>query len=235
MEFPHVLCDQLAELSEALAEPGTDLQAILAVLIDDITAAVPSFLGLTMTLQIDGGPVTLTATDPDLAARANASIKLPVGPIAGGPAGTIIFYAHDPGAFTDLATSTRRAFNLDGQVVLDGHLRSHSTARADQHPQHHHHQPSSRRPHRPRLPPRSSRGRTVPPRQARWPHPCPRSPRSPQLDHTAILSHCTPPGGQTACRGQSLAPLSTRAAGRRLERGYLRPRVGNEVAGRSPE
>ena len=122
MEFPHVLCDQLAELSEALAEPGTDLQAILAVLIDDITAAVPSFLGLTVTLHIDGRTVTITATDPDLAARANASIKLPLGPIAGGPAGTIIFYAHDTGAFTDLATSTRRALNLHGQVVLDGHL-----------------------------------------------------------------------------------------------------------------
>ena len=54
MEFPASLSAQLSELTDALDDPGTDLQAILAVLIDDVTAAVPSFLGLIMTLRLAG-------------------------------------------------------------------------------------------------------------------------------------------------------------------------------------
>src|SRR6476661_7547300 len=64
MEFPASLSAQLSELTDALDDPGTDLQAILDVLIDDLTLAVPSFLGLTMTLRLAGAPVTLTAVDP---------------------------------------------------------------------------------------------------------------------------------------------------------------------------
>ena len=44
MEFPASLRAQLSELTDALDDPGTDLQAILDVLIDDLTLAVPSFL-----------------------------------------------------------------------------------------------------------------------------------------------------------------------------------------------
>ena len=51
MEFPAWLSAQLSELTEVLDDPATDLQAILAVLIDDVTVAVPSFLGLRMTLR----------------------------------------------------------------------------------------------------------------------------------------------------------------------------------------
>ena len=48
----------------------------------DVTAAVPSFLGLTVTLQLRGRPVTVTAIDADLAAFAGASLELPLGPLA---------------------------------------------------------------------------------------------------------------------------------------------------------
>ena len=47
MNFPASLSQQLSDLTDALDDPGTDLQAILALLVDDLTAAVPSFLGLT--------------------------------------------------------------------------------------------------------------------------------------------------------------------------------------------
>ena len=34
----------------------------------------------------------------------------------------VTFYASRPGAFVDLAADIRQRHNLDGQVVLDGHL-----------------------------------------------------------------------------------------------------------------
>jgi len=49
----------------------------------DVAAAVPSFLGLTVTLQLRGRPVTVTAIDADLAAFAGASLELSLGPLAG--------------------------------------------------------------------------------------------------------------------------------------------------------
>jgi hypothetical protein len=33
-----------------------------------------------------------------------------------------VFYAASPGAFVEMAAETRRAYGLDGQVVLDSHL-----------------------------------------------------------------------------------------------------------------
>ena len=51
------LSQQLGDLTLTLDDPGTDLKAILDVLCDDLTAAVPSFLGLTMTLNLDEGPL----------------------------------------------------------------------------------------------------------------------------------------------------------------------------------
>ena len=123
MDFPRALSGQLSALTDALDDPGTDLQAVLAVLVDDLTVAVPSFLGLTMTLRLGG--------DPDHADRdrwgpgdhRGASLQLPLDQLAGaGPDSVVVFYAGSPGAFVDMAADTRRAYDLDGQVVVDGHL-----------------------------------------------------------------------------------------------------------------
>jgi len=132
--FSHPLSEQLEALTNALEDPGVDLQAVVAALAADVTAAVPSFLGLTMTLLLDGHPVTVTAIDADLAAAAGASLKLPLDPLAGAaPGSSVVFFAGRPGAFVDLAADTRYAYGLDGDVVLDGHLTSLSRA-AEGHP-----------------------------------------------------------------------------------------------------
>ena len=130
MYFPHPLSEQLESLTKALADPGTDLQANIAALAADVTAAVPSFLGLTMTLLLDGRPVTVTAIEADLAAAAGASLLLPLDPLAGAASGSsVVFYAGRPGAFVDLAADTRYAYSLDGDVVLDPHLTGQPGAR----------------------------------------------------------------------------------------------------------
>lgn len=123
MEFPASLSRQLSDLTDALDAPGTDLQAILAVLIDDVTAAVPSFLGLTMTLRLAGEPITLHAIEPITVRAARSSLQLPLDPLAGaGPGSVAVFYAGDADAFAVLAVDIRRLYGLDGEVLLDRHL-----------------------------------------------------------------------------------------------------------------
>jgi hypothetical protein len=125
VKFPHALIEQLVVLTEALDNPGTDLQAVLSVLTDDLIAAIPSFLGLAMTLSLDGSPVAVTAADAgaELATTARTTLRLPLPPVAGtDPASQVVFYAADPGAFAHLAVDARSGFNLDGPIVLDGHL-----------------------------------------------------------------------------------------------------------------
>jgi hypothetical protein len=116
------LTEQLGTLTAALVDPVTDLHAILDVLLDDLHGAVSSFLGLTVTMQSEWFPVTLTAIDPDPARTARTSLALSLGRPGGArPGDKIVWYAGRPGAFVDLAADLERVPS-DGGVVLDGHL-----------------------------------------------------------------------------------------------------------------
>jgi len=128
-EFPY-----LAELSAALGDPGDDLPAVLEVLVDDLMTAVPSFLGLSITLfpgedaAQDTTGVTLDFLPPSLFGAVRTSLLVPLGAQGGaGPGGTVVFYAGRAGAFVDLAADTRSACHLGGQVTLDQHLPSAGT------------------------------------------------------------------------------------------------------------
>lgn len=69
-------------------------------------------------MAADGAPVTITAVDSHTAA---ASILLPLGvPSTAGD--HIVLYAHNPGAFTDLAADARTVLGAGGDIVMDGHL-----------------------------------------------------------------------------------------------------------------
>jgi hypothetical protein len=123
VDNPDELHQQLDTLTDALDIPGADLQAMLDVLIDDVTAAVPSFLGLQLTVTAGEVSTTLRVVDPHLARAAHASLRWPLQQLRGGaPTNTAILYAAQPGAFTALAGSARRAVDRDGQVVIDGNL-----------------------------------------------------------------------------------------------------------------
>ncbi len=125
MIFSPETIERLNALTMAVADPVTDLQAILSVLLDDLGAAVPSFLGLTMTLSLHGSPVVLTTLKADLALTAAASLRLPLARwTGGGDTDAIIFYARQPGAFVDLDADVAYAEGHHGGVVLDGHLPS---------------------------------------------------------------------------------------------------------------
>jgi hypothetical protein len=100
------------------------------VLIDDLMTAVPSFLGLTMTIPPACGDgdwvgVTLNLLPPILAESVNTTVLVPLNALGiSGPGGSVVFYAARPGAFVDLAADTRFAYGLNGQVALDQHLPS---------------------------------------------------------------------------------------------------------------
>jgi len=74
----HHVTDQFAVLTDALEDPGTDLRTVLAVLVDDLRAAIPSVLGVTVTITEAGDAVTLTSAEPDLMALAGASLRIPL-------------------------------------------------------------------------------------------------------------------------------------------------------------
>jgi hypothetical protein len=123
VEVPPELIEGLTLLSDALDDPVMDLEAILSVLTDDLVSAVPAFLGLIITLHIDGNPVIVSTLDSARNGQARASLMLsikPAGPAAA--AGSVAFYSGMPGAFIELADDARWIFNLNGPPVLDGHL-----------------------------------------------------------------------------------------------------------------
>ena len=121
-----MLTAQLGALNVALDEPGTDLRTILDVLVDDLSAAVSSFLGLRMTLhRLDGCPVTLTAVDTNPPLMPGACLTLPLGrSTSDGSGDMVVFYAGNPGAFVDLAADLERVHGrgptLDDQLPSAG-------------------------------------------------------------------------------------------------------------------
>lgn len=122
MDISAALATDLASLTAALATPGTDLEALLAGLSSRIRLAVPSCVGLTMTVVTDGFPLTLAITDDG--ADVAASMRLTLSAVSTAePGGVVVFYATNPGAFVDLAADV--AFALGGgdhHVVLDDSL-----------------------------------------------------------------------------------------------------------------
>lgn len=122
MELPAQLVGQLQSLTAALDDADPDLEALLAALGDSLGDAVSSFLGLRLTIVVEGNAVTLSTLD-ERAPGAQASVRFPLSRITGAATGsTAAFFAGTAGAFVDFAVDLRRATGLDGEVVLDHDL-----------------------------------------------------------------------------------------------------------------
>jgi hypothetical protein len=130
--LPPVLVENLALLSDAIEDPPVDVEAILSVLTDDLTAAVPDYLGLTITLQVEDGPVIITTLKPGVGTAISSSLQLRLRPVGGSAdiTSSVVFFSSSAGSFAALADDARWIFNLDGPPVLDAHLTS-TAARAD--------------------------------------------------------------------------------------------------------
>jgi hypothetical protein len=112
-----VLAAQLAVLSEALAEPGSDIQATLARLMLDAAAATAAFAGISVRVHVAGRATTITTLlDTVAPAQVVTSLRIPLPTGHTEPAGAagaaggsvsgqaqVVLYATRPGALIDLA------------------------------------------------------------------------------------------------------------------------------------
>lgn len=125
MDISTALSKDLANMLLVLDLPDLDVEATLLALRTDVQSAVPSFVGLSMTLVMHGQPVTLTSMNlsdplPDIA----STLRLPVALAATvAPDSRLTLFATAPGAFVDLAADVRYALSaLDDEVSIDQDL-----------------------------------------------------------------------------------------------------------------
>jgi hypothetical protein len=127
VDIAAALAADLAILTAALDEPGTDVADSLSQLIADVTVAVPTFRGLSVTVDGIDPPFTfITWVEGAGTPEVGASLRLTL-PGAGDaglrPPVTIVLYAGSPGTFVDLAADlawlTARPLS---DFVLDDHL-----------------------------------------------------------------------------------------------------------------
>lgn len=124
MQLPRGLSADLSTLTDALQQPGVDLQASVQSLAASLRASIDSYLGLTVLLAREGVPICFDLMDdypPD--GQAATSLMLALGAFAEVEAATeIVFYATTPGAFVDLDADLSHELGVKaGAVVLDEH------------------------------------------------------------------------------------------------------------------
>ncbi len=121
MDLPTVLARHLRDLVDGLETGEDSLGPALSALVQDLDTAVSSYLGLRLTLVLDGWPVTLTAFPPLDGVRPVTSLRLGLGALGPGfdPASQVVFYAGTPGTFVDLAADLAHVHGPRSSVVLD--------------------------------------------------------------------------------------------------------------------
>jgi len=108
VQLPDALASDLEQLTAALeAAPRhrLELSRSLRSLAQDAGKAVSSYLGLSITVTIDGHDVTMTSlTDMVEPRDISSSLRVPLESFVPHLNGTVVFYASRPDAFVELAT-----------------------------------------------------------------------------------------------------------------------------------
>ena len=127
MKITAALATDLGILTAALDEPGTDVAHSLHQLAADAKAAIPTYLGLSVTVDGSDPPFTFTTLTDGVVTgdvRTSLGLALPgIGDARLVPSVVLVLYAGSPGTFVDLAADlawlTARALS---DFVLDQHL-----------------------------------------------------------------------------------------------------------------
>ena len=111
MEISAALAADFGILAAALDEPGADLLHSLHQLGVDALAAVPAYLGLSVTVDGSEPPYTFSTFADGAAGNVRTSLRLtPPADVHDGrvaPSVALILYAATPGAFVDLSADLR--------------------------------------------------------------------------------------------------------------------------------
>ncbi|MCW2528033.1 MAG: hypothetical protein JWM76_2893 [Pseudonocardiales bacterium] len=125
MEISAALAADLKSLTDALENPGVDIETQLRLLSVGIRTTVSSFCGVTMIVVIDGFTAAFTVTDHSSSSvPVLSSLRLPLDLISPAePGSAIVFYATNAGAFVDLAADLAHALVVPLEsVAVDTHL-----------------------------------------------------------------------------------------------------------------
>ncbi len=127
MDVPTILLRDLRELSSSIGVDDDAILSSLEALLSALQAAVPSCLGLSVTINGDA-PIHLNTFRPtEDGEQVTSSLRLPLPALAPGfAAGSrIVFYATTPGAFVDLGADVEYAlehrFRAGAGADGDGH------------------------------------------------------------------------------------------------------------------
>jgi hypothetical protein len=127
MKIGAALAADLGILTAALDEPGTDVLHTLHQLGVDAQAAVPTYLGLSVTVDGSDPPFTFTIIEDGAVTddvRTSLWLTLPgVGDGRASPSVALILYAETPGTFVDLTADLAWLTGRPpSDFVLDQHL-----------------------------------------------------------------------------------------------------------------
>ena len=126
MKIGAALAADLGILTVALDEPGADVLHSLHQLGVDAQAAVPTYLGLSVTVDGSDPPFTFTTVEDGAADDVRTSLRLTlpgVGDVRASPSVALILYAGTPGTFVDLTADLAWVTGRPpGDFALDQHL-----------------------------------------------------------------------------------------------------------------
>ena len=136
MEITAALAADLTILTQALDDPDSDVAESVLGLARNVGSAVPSFLGLTVTVHDSDPPLTFTTLEGQVE-PGDVRTSLMMALSHDGAGARVIVYAGTPGAFVDLAADlswlarrTLAGCELDQHLVLPAVARPATNLRA---------------------------------------------------------------------------------------------------------
>ena len=136
MEIIAALAADLTILTQALDDPDSDIVQSVLQLSADVLSAVPSCLGVTVTVGHSDPPFTFTTLEPNVE-PGDARTSLMLALSHNGADARVILYAGTPGAFVDLAADlswlarhTLADCELDQHLILPAVVRPAPTLHA---------------------------------------------------------------------------------------------------------
>ena len=133
MDLPAAVLVHVQDLTASIGQDDRDLSATLVALTTALRSTATSYCGFQLTIVENQWPVTLTAFTDDHDVPVRTSLRLPLGLVSRMVDGEsrVVFFAGNPGAFTDLAADLSHAL---GGIPVDG--RSSTANNKDHHATH---------------------------------------------------------------------------------------------------